>query len=108
MRISFFVINVTIQEDEKQTKDREEFEKKNPEFCQQFVQDLEARTKVEKENKLKSDNFRITGNNFFKSKHYKDAIIQFMEGIKVTPFDTKLTLNIAQVIFKIDLMIYQH
>jgi hypothetical protein len=61
------------------------------------MSDLETRKKKENEHQIKSEKFRSTGNKFYKEEHYKDAIAQFLQGLKLTPFDTKLTFNIAQV-----------
>lgn len=52
----------------------------------------------EKEARKKSEEYRLKGNKLFQEgKKYQEAIVQFMEGLKCTPFDVKLTLNIAQV-----------
>ena len=76
----------------------EEFENANKEFCTNFISDLEER---EKKMKIKENNaevLRLKGNNLYKKKLYSDALVQYMEALKIRPYDNKILLNIAQVI----------
>ncbi|RYG65086.1 hypothetical protein EON64_12655 [archaeon] len=75
----------------------QEFERNNPEFCQQFLSDMEQRKKASQQKQESADVLRLKGNRHFKAKDYKRALEIYMEGLKSTPFDAKLLLNIAQV-----------
>lgn len=74
-----------------------EFEKNNPEFCAQFVQDMEARKKSTQQKQDNADNLRVKGNKYFKSRDYTRALELYTEALRDAPFDPKLLLNIAQV-----------
>jgi hypothetical protein len=39
----------------------------------------------------------LPGNQFFKKKDYSTALVQYMDSLKVLPYDSKTLLNIAQV-----------
>jgi hypothetical protein len=88
-----------------------EFENNNPDFCKQFNEDAVKR----KENQLKKQESsdvlrlfqnnntsyhlfdRLKGNRFFKAKQYERAYELYMDALKESPYDSKTTLNIAQV-----------
>jgi len=79
----------------------EEFEKNNPDFCTQFVVDMEQRKKMTKEKEESSNILRLKGNRYFKNKDYIKASELYMEALKASPFDLKLLLNIAQAQIKL-------
>lgn len=74
-----------------------EFEKSNPDFCKQFVTDMEQRKKTMKEKEESSNNLRLKGNRYFKNKDFQKALELYMDALKESPYDSKLLLNIAQV-----------
>jgi len=61
----------------------EAFEKANPEFCQQHMDDLKERTKVVKKKQESSDVSRLKGNRFFKQKDYDTALTYYTDALKV-------------------------
>lgn len=75
-----------------------EFEQNNPDFCKQFMTDMEQRKKSLKEKEESSNILRLKGNRYFKNKDYQKALELYMDALKECPYDSKLLLNIAQVI----------
>mgnify|MGYP003385976936 FL=1 len=56
-----------------------------------------------KKNELKKSNaniYKLKGNKFFKQGDYTGALLQYMESLKQSPYETKTLLNIAQVYIK--------
>ena len=49
---------------------------------------------------------RLKGNRFFKVKQYEKALELYIEGLKESPYDSKTTLNIAQVYIWIEKFIH--
>jgi hypothetical protein len=45
-----------------------------------------------------ADVARLKGNRFFKKGDYPQALSQYMESLKVMPYDLKTLMNVAQVI----------
>jgi hypothetical protein len=93
---------VSLEEKEREEKAKEdaknkEFETNNPDFCNQFVQDMNQRKKVNEKKQENAEVIRLKGNKFFKNKDFNNALSSYMEALKMTPFDGKLLLNIAQV-----------
>lgn len=88
------------QEEDKETQARAqaEFERMNPEFCEQINQDIKRRSDNEKKNQQEADKCRITGNNLYNQKNYTEARIHFSRALKLFPFDVRITTNIAQVV----------
>lgn len=79
----------------------EAFEKSNPDFCTQFMDDLEERNKASEKKKQNATALRLKGNKFFKQKLYEDALRSYMEALKLCPYDDVAVLtNIAQVFIK--------
>jgi tetratricopeptide (TPR) repeat protein len=75
----------------------EEFEKNNEEFCGQVLEDMSKRNKATLKKQESAESLRLKGNKFFKRKEYDTALENYMEALKLTPYDTKTLLNIAQV-----------
>jgi tetratricopeptide (TPR) repeat protein len=74
-----------------------EFEKNNPDFCKQFMSDMEERKKASQKKQESADILRLKGNRYFKTKDFDKALELYMDALKNAPFDCKLLLNIAQV-----------
>lgn len=81
---------------EEEVKNKE-FENNNPDFCKQFVTDMEERKKATKQKQESAEVLRLKGNRYFKAKDYQYASTLYMDALKNCPFDGKLLLNIAQV-----------
>lgn len=85
------------REEQEEKRRNEEFEKNNPEFCKQFVEDMQERKKGTQKKQEAADALRVKGNKYFKARDYSRALEVYMEALKSSPFDAKLLLNIAQV-----------
>ena len=81
-------------EEERKNK---EFESNNPDFCKQFMTDMEERKKATQKKQESAEVLRLKGNRYFKAKDYTQALNFYMDALKNCPFDGKLLLNIAQV-----------
>jgi len=77
-----------------------EFEKNNPEFCNQYLGDMEKRKKATEQKQESADIARLKGNRYFKAKTYDRALEYYMDSLKQSPFDAKTVNNIAQVYIK--------
>lgn len=90
-----------LEEEEKRRQEEEEanklFEQNNPDFCKQYLNDMEERKKATVKKQESADILRLKGNRFFKAQDYPRALELYMEAMKETPFDGRLLLNIAQV-----------
>ncbi len=73
------------------------FEKNNPEFCQQIRSDIETRKLKQKNINDLADALRKEGNDYYSKAAYDVAITKFMKALDYTPFDIRITTNIAQV-----------
>ena len=89
------------KEKEEEEKRNKEFEQNNPDFCKQFMVDLEERKKSTQKKQESADILRLKGNRFFKSKEFVRAVEFYMDALKNCPFDCKLLLNIAQAQIKL-------
>lgn len=90
------------QERLEEEKKNEEFEKNNPEFCKEHLDDMKARSK-KKEKEVESSNiFRLKGNRFFKQKDYNTALTFYTDALKVRPYEINTLMNIAQVKIKLN------
>lgn len=78
----------------------EQFEKSNPDFCSQFLEDMQTREKVTKKKQDSAEVARLKGNRSFKKKEFEEALGFYMEALKVLPYDAKTLTNIAQVYIK--------
>jgi hypothetical protein len=87
---------------EKEDKVRnKEFEKNNEEFCTNFITDMEDRKKNTAKKQESADILRIKGNNCFKAKKFERSLELYMDALKVTPYDVKILINIAQASIKL-------
>ena len=96
---------VTLQEKEDEERRLEEaknkeFEKNNPEFCNQFIDDMEKRQESIQKKNESAEKARLKGNNFFKRKDYHRALEFYMESLRDLPYDTKTLTNIGQAYIK--------
>ncbi len=78
-----------------------EFEKNNPEFCNNFMSDMKEREKAKAKKQEGADVLRMKGNNMFKAKKFDEAVEYYMDALKVTPYDVKILTNIAQANIKL-------
>jgi len=93
----------TKAEEEEKNKELEdiknkEFEKQNPEFCSQFLSDVEKRQQSVAKKQESSDISRLKGNRYFKARNFERALELYMDALKDSPYDPKTLLNIAQVL----------
>lgn len=77
--------------------ENEEFEKNNSEFCDQMLRDINDRNRAKKKKQDSADIARLKGNRLFKKKDFESALNQYMESLKVLPYDVRTLINIAQV-----------
>lgn len=85
----------------KEEEANKEFEKNNPDFCKQFVEDMEERKRANEKKQESADILRTKGNRFFHYKHFDKALEIYMDALKTALFDCKLLLNIAQAHIKL-------
>eukprot|EP01006_Ploeotia_vitrea_P040123 TRINITY_DN66404_c2_g1_i2.p1 TRINITY_DN66404_c2_g1~~TRINITY_DN66404_c2_g1_i2.p1 ORF type:complete len:348 (+),score=35.18 TRINITY_DN66404_c2_g1_i2:49-1092(+) len=91
---------IKLKEEEEEKKRNDEFEKNNPEFCNNFMNDIKERTKTREKKENSSNVCRLKGNNFFKQGDMAGALLQYQEALKLVPYDQKTLLNVAQVYIK--------
>lgn len=73
------------------------FESNNPEFCQQFLDDMDKRKKMTQKKLQSANDLKLKGNRYFKAKKFEDALSQYMEALKQAPYEGVAVLtNIAQ------------
>jgi len=89
------------KEQEEEKKKNEEFEKANPDFCNQFMDDMKEREKTSKKKQDSAEVSRLKGNKSFQKKQYQEALDYYMESLKILPFEVKTLTNIAQVYIKL-------
>lgn len=87
-------------DDEAEEARNKEFEKNNPEFCNNFLDDIEKRNKALSKKKESAEEYRNKGNRYFKKQRFDLALEQYMESLKLLPFEVKTLTNIAQVYIK--------
>ena len=90
-----------LKEKEEEDRRNQEFERNNPEFCTNFVKDMNERRKAQEKKAETAEVLRLKGNKFFKAKDFEAALAHYMDALKHTPFDSKLLLNIAQAAIKL-------
>ena len=76
------------------------FEANNPEFCGQFLEDMEVRNKATAKKKEDAEKARTKGNKRFQRKEWDLALSDYMESLKHSPYEHKTLTNIAQVYIK--------
>ena len=77
-----------------------EFESNNAEWCEGFTADMEKRNKGIEEKKANAEDCRNKGNKRFKRKEWDLALEQYMNSLKLQPYEVKTLTNIAQVYIK--------
>jgi tetratricopeptide (TPR) repeat protein len=83
------------EEEELQNK---QFEENNKEFCSQFLDDMNARKQQTEKKQQTALTLKLKGNKYFKAKKFVEALEQYMEALKLAPFEgTAIVTNIAQV-----------
>ncbi len=88
------------EEEKKKLEDdarNKEFEKNNPDFCNQYLDDMRKRSEDIAKKRESADSARLKGNNYFKKKLYDDALSYYIESLKLSPYDVKTLTNMAQV-----------
>ena len=112
LRIQAYPSNLKLQieakEAEEDKKKNEAFEKSNKEFCDMFSKDMEERSKAIKEKDKNCDSLRIKGNKLFNKKDFHGALAQYMDAMKLRPYDIRIIMNIAQVCFQIYIYIFSN
>jgi len=106
------------KEQEEEKKRNEEFENANPDFCNQFMDDMKEREKNTKKKQDTAEVSRIKGNHIFhcyyyyyyyyfignksfQKKQFSEALEYYMQSLKLLPFEVKTLTNIAQVHIKL-------
>lgn len=80
----------------------EEFEKNNPEFCEQFKEDLAKRQKSQKEQERDAERFKMIGNRHYKRKEYTQAIDKYMQALEKAPYNVAVLTNISQCYLRLE------
>ncbi|TMW67279.1 hypothetical protein Poli38472_012395 [Pythium oligandrum] len=80
----------------------QEFEKNNPEFCQQFQQDLEKRQRSQRTKERDADKSKQLGNRCYKRREYDMAIKHYMQALEHAPFNVAVLANLAQTYLRIE------
>eukprot|EP01029_Cantina_marsupialis_P018025 TRINITY_DN4096_c0_g1_i1.p1 TRINITY_DN4096_c0_g1~~TRINITY_DN4096_c0_g1_i1.p1 ORF type:complete len:903 (+),score=256.02 TRINITY_DN4096_c0_g1_i1:23-2731(+) len=88
-------------EKKKQDLQDAEFEKLNPEFCDQFKEDLKERQKTDVEKETEAENLRVGGNKAFKEKLFDIALKHYQRAMKLRPFKVPLLTNMALVHYQL-------
>jgi len=79
-----------------------EFEKNNPDFCNQFKKDLEDRQKSSEEKRRKAEKQKKLGNQYFKRKEYTAALKHYMTALQDERFVVTYLTNIAQTHLRLE------
>ncbi|OQR95539.1 hypothetical protein THRCLA_07780 [Thraustotheca clavata] len=82
----------------------EQFEKANPEFCSQFIEDLEQRQKSTREKARQAEKLKKLGNSFYSKKKYANANEKYIAALVEAPHDVFILTNIAQTYLRMDLL----
>jgi tetratricopeptide (TPR) repeat protein len=87
-----------MKQKEEEDLQNKQFEETNKEFCSQFLTDMNERQRQTEKKQQTANTLKLKGNKYFKAKKFQEALEQYMEGLKLSPFDgTALLTNIAQV-----------
>jgi len=78
------------------------FEENNKDFCGQFLEDMDVRTKASAKKKEDAEKARAKGNKRFQRKEWALALSDYMESLRFLPFEPKTLTNIAQVHIKLN------
>lgn len=89
------------KEEEEEKRNNELFEKNNPEFCKEFLADVDKRNQETAKKVQSANGLRLKGNKLFKAGKYEEALASYMEALKNSPYEgTAILTNIAQVHIK--------
>ena len=77
------------------------FEKNNPDFCNNFKEDMDKREKTKVRKETNAERNRQKGNAKFKKKEYKGALKLYKEALALTPLVVPIMTNIAQACIKL-------
>merc|ERR1711871_1792258 len=83
-----------------QQKD-EIFEKNNPEFCNNFIDDMKKREKSKLRKETTAEVQKQKGNKAFKRRDYEKALRRYQEALDEMPFLVPVLSNIAQCHLKL-------
>jgi tetratricopeptide (TPR) repeat protein len=87
-----------MKQKEEEDKQNKLFEENNKEFCSQFLDDMNARKQQTEKKQQTAMTLKLKGNKYFKARKFLEALEQYMEALKLAPFDgTAILTNIAQV-----------
>jgi len=89
-------------DEQEEKRKQEEFETANKEWCDNFKADQAERDKSLAKKQRSAEVLRLKGNDLFKKQKYQDALVQYMECLKVHAYDARVLLNIAQSHIKMD------
>mmetsp|Transcript_35124 Transcript_35124/g.81377 ORF Transcript_35124/g.81377 Transcript_35124/m.81377 type:complete len:1191 (-) Transcript_35124:133-3705(-) len=89
------------REAEEEKKANDEFEKNNPDFCNDFKKDAAKRAETQKKQKETCDALRLKGNRYFKAKRFTEALGFYMDSLKEKPYMINTLTNVIQVHIKL-------
>ena len=87
-------------EAEKTKKENLAFEKANPEFCNNFMEDQKRRQASIQKKAETAMTTRLKGNKAFQRKQFDTALKLYRESLEAKPYEATTLLNIAQVYLK--------
>ena len=85
---------------ELEAKQNAEFEKNNPDFCNEFKADQRKRLEKQAKTKENANVLRLKGNRLFKAKRYGEALDRYMGSLKEQPYAVNTLSNVAMVHLK--------
>ena len=77
------------------------FEKNNPEFCNNFIEDMKKREKSKLRKETTAEVQKQKGNRAFKKRDYEKALRRYQEALDEMPFLVPVLSNIAQCHLKL-------
>ena len=78
------------------------FEANNPDFCNNFKEDMEKRQKTKLRRETDAERAKQKGNKYFKRKDFKSALKMYLEALELMPYIVPILTNIAQAHIKLD------
>jgi len=78
-----------------------EFEKNNPEFCNNFIEDMKKREKSKLRKETTAEVQKQKGNKAFKRRDYEKALRRYQEALDEMPFLVPVLSNMAQCHLKL-------
>ncbi|CAM9250109.1 unnamed protein product [Chrysoparadoxa australica] len=93
------------EEEEKAKKEEEEqnkiFEANNPDFCQDFIGDLQKREEAREKKENAAGAARLKGNRYYKLKKWDQALEFYQKSLRSSPYQVSTLSNTAQVYLKL-------